>query len=174
MKFNKAPHPLDVALLCFIAIAFGAQNSPGLIEKLWAGIGSWLWRVFFQTSPFAVVGAPVDCFYLKRFTVKCKEFVIKGKLTWIIHKHLAQNNYSAGPRHREGAERPRRSHVKNPALPEEIAALAPLVRNDYFFHIKSRYELDGSFASVHPRHLFTPHIGLAARVNPASSDRISG
>jgi len=41
-------------------------------------------------------------------------------------------NYSAGPRHREGAERPRRSHVKNPALPE-IAALAPLVRNDFFF-----------------------------------------
>ena len=56
MKFDKAPHPLDVALLCFIAIAFGAQNSPGLIEKLWAGIGSWLWRVFFQTSLSPLLG----------------------------------------------------------------------------------------------------------------------
>jgi len=83
-------------------------------------------------------------------------------------------NYSAGPSHPEGAEQPRRSHVKNPALSEEIAALAPLVRNDFIFQIKSRYELDGSFTSVHPRHLLTPHIGLVARVNPASSDRISG
>jgi len=53
--------------------------------------------------------------------------------------------------------------VKNPALPEEIAALAPLVGNDFFFQIKSRYELDGSFESVHPGHLLTPHIGLVAR-----------
>jgi len=45
---------------------------------------------------------------------------------------LKKGNYTAGPRHREGAERPRRSHVKNPALQEEIAALAPLVRNDFF------------------------------------------
>jgi len=64
--------------------------------------------------------------------------------------------------------------MKNPALAEEIAALAPLVRNDFFFQIKSRYELDGSFASVHPRHVWTPHIGLVARVNPASRDRIPG
>ena len=52
--------------------------------------------------------------------------------------------------------------MKNPALPEEIAALAPLVRNDFFLQMKSRDELDGSFASVHPRHLLTPHIGLVA------------
>ena len=57
MKFDKAPHPLDVALLCFIAIVFGAQNGPGLIEELWAGRGGWLWRKYVQTSPFAVVGS---------------------------------------------------------------------------------------------------------------------
>ena len=60
------------------------------------------------------------------------ELILYYILIWIIHKYLAQRNYSAGPSHREGAERPRRSHVKNPALPEEIAALAPLVRNDFF------------------------------------------
>jgi len=64
--------------------------------------------------------------------------------------------------------------VKNPALAEEIAALAPLVRNDFFLQIKSRDEFDGSFASVHPRYSLTPHIGLVSRVNPASRDRISG
>jgi len=100
------------------------------------------------------------------FAEWCKRF---STTTLILGEKYC--HYSAGPSHREGAERPRRSHVKNPALPEEIAAL---VRDDFFFQIKSRYELDASFASVQPRHILTPHIGLVARGNPASRHRIPG